>query len=92
MILNVPKGREPGGEGASGASGFITIPRHVSTFDTHLRLESVPDYKKVWRHACSLSDSEKSFSLAETKQMKMQLQCHILMLSSLIFKVHCHTK
>ena len=35
MILNVPKGREPGGEGAS---GFITIPRHVSTFDTHLRL------------------------------------------------------
>ena len=82
------------GKGArgEGASGFITIPRHVSTFDTHLRLESVPDYKKVWRHACSLSDSEKSFSLAETKQMKMQLQCHILMLSSLIFKVHCHTK
>ena len=45
MILNAPKGREPGGEGAS---GFITIPRHVSTFDTHLRLESVPYYKKVW--------------------------------------------
>ena len=83
MILNVPKGREPGGEGAS---GLITIPRHVSTFDTHPRLESVPYYKKVWRHACSLSDSEKSFSLAETKQMKMQLEIHILMLSSLILR------
>ena len=62
MILNVRKGRGPGGEGA-GASGFITFPRHVSTFDTHLRLESVPYYRKVWRHARSMSDFEKSFSL-----------------------------
>ena len=43
MILNVPKGRGPGGEGAS---GFITIPRHLSTFDTHPRLEWVPYYNK----------------------------------------------
>ena len=62
MILNVRKGRGPGGEGA-GASGFITFPRHVSTFDTHLRLESVPYNRKVWRHARSMSDFEKSFSL-----------------------------
>ena len=46
-----------------GASGFITFPRHLSTFDTHPRLESVPYYRKVWRHARSLSDFEKSFSL-----------------------------
>ena len=50
------------GKGA-GASGFITFPRHLSTFDTHPRLESVPYYRKVWRHARSLSDFEKSFSL-----------------------------
>ena len=50
------------GKGA-GASGFITFPRHLSTFDTHPRLESVTYYRKVWRHARSLSDFEKSVSL-----------------------------
>ena len=82
------------GKGARGGGGLGVYnhspPRKYIWHSS--QASTVPYYKKVWRHACSLSDSEKSFSLAETKQMKMQLQCHILMLSSLIFKVHCHTK
>ena len=64
------------GAGGEGVSGFITIPRHLSTFDTHPRLEWVPYYNKFGDMHVHWTILKKYFSLKETNKWKCD--CNVI--------------